>query len=308
MIHVTQGHEKGIGLEVFFKSLLSINNSLSQKFLLYANPTEIKENLKFLNIPFKINDSFLYFENRKLKILWNQKISSPQSTEALLSALNGIRKGDVLLTLPTSKDQLIYEKEMCSGYTEFFRRYFSNNNITMIFKGVDGFTALLSDHIPLEKVTSYLTEELIIEKTRIIINGLKKYFHSNYSIIFAGINPHAGENGILGSNEKIIENAIIKLKNEFSNTSFLGPLPGDTLHFEASNRKEKVFIYSFHDQGLASFKQKNGLLGINTTLGLPFIRLSVDHGTAFELYGKNKANFKGCHFVIKEALRITNEY
>lgn len=306
MIHVTQGHEKGIGLEVFLKSLLAINSSLSDQFTLHVEIKTLETVLKTLNLEFQIIGDYLAYEGRKIKLVRLSENTLPLSTNSLESALSVIRQSDVLFTLPTSKDQLIYGGKNYSGYTEYFRSKFNQSSLVMIFKGVLGFTALLTDHIPLKEVPKIVTRELVVKKFEIIKENLEKYYSTNYSYIFSGINPHSGENGILGNEDEEIVSAIESIKSKYPKVSVKGPLPGDTLHFESNNRKNKVFIYAAHDQGLATFKQQNGLLGINTTLGLPFIRLSVDHGTAFELYGKNSADFKGCLFVLKEALRINS--
>lgn len=304
MIHVSQGHEKGIGLEVFFKSLLSLNSKLSTKFTLHCNQKTLIECLNLLNIEYKLAKEMILFEGREMPIVFCNDGPSPQSTVSLESCLNAIKENDILITLPTSKDQLIFNSKSCSGYTEYFRAKYSNNNLVMIFKGIEGFTALLTDHIPLKEVSQAITKDLVIEKFKVIKEGLEKFYKKEYQYIFSGINPHAGENGILGNEDSTIFSAVSELQQTYLNLKVKGALPGDTLHFEKGDRSNKVFIYSSHDQGLSVFKDQNGLFGINTTLGLPFLRLSVDHGTAFELYGKNKADFKGSLFVIKEALRI----
>lgn len=306
MIRVVQGHEKGIGLEVFLKSMLLLPQGTCDQVILYAFEDTLKSNLSFLNLPHEINEDSFSLLSKKINIKYVDKKEVPQSTAVLKSCLEDIEETDCLLTLPTSKDQLIINGQSTAGYTEFFRNYFKNNSISMLFKGPRDLSLLLTDHISLKNVTDTLSEEYITNKIQITLNGLNKYFLSPKKVIFAGINPHAGEGGILGSGEEEISKSISKLKKLFPKTDFIGPLPGDTLHFEELSPKSVLQVYTYHDQGLIRFKNDNGLFGLNISLGLPFLRLSVDHGTAFSLYGKNKADPNGCLFALKEAMKVVS--
>lgn len=305
MIRVVQGHEKGIGLEVFLKSLLLLPQRNCDHITLYTYKDTLEENLVNLNIPNQIGEDYLRVFSKKIHLKFVNALNKPQSTAVLETCLCEIHKKDCLLTLPTSKDQLILNGKSTAGYTEFFREYFKSKSISMTFKGPRDLCLLLTDHIPLGNVTSELTESYISKKVEITIQGLNTYFHRPKSVIFTGINPHAGEGGILGFGESEITKSIQSLKKKFPNIEFKGPIPGDTLHFENLNPNEVLQVYTYHDQGLIRFKSDNGLFGLNISLGLPFLRLSVDHGTAFSLYGKNIADPNGCLFAIKEALKVT---
>lgn len=304
MIHVVQGHEKGIGLEVFLKSILLIPHAHCSQIKLYSFEKTLEENLKNLGLPFQIDNSFFLIAGKRVDLVKLTNKSVPQSTCSLVTALESIKEDEVLFTLPTSKDQLIHDSQMKAGYTEFFRTYFKNNHIAMLFKGPRDLSLLLTDHIPLKEVTNVLSKDYVKNKVTVVLNSLNKYWDYPTDVIFSGINPHAGEGGILGSEESAIYEASQDLAKAFKNVTFLGPLPGDTLHFEKTDPNKTLQVYSYHDQGLIRFKKDNGLFGINISLGLPFLRLSVDHGTAFSLYGKNKADPNGCLYAIKEALRV----
>ena len=295
MIYVTQGHEKGIGLEIFLKSFLLLNKNQQQQILLFVDPIDLKNNLNTLSL----NPTL--FKN--LKLIKNKIFSKFSSTNSLLTALEIITKDDILVTLPTSKDQLFFNELHCAGYTEFFRKYYSNEYVTMTFKGINQNVMLITDHIPLNKVSSTITSELIYEKVKSTLVNFEKYFNKVDEVIFSGINPHVGENGILGNEDKIIYSAIENLTKSFK-TKFLGPYSGDTLHHFSNSSKVQLFVYMFHDQGLAQFKSRFGLIGLNISFGLPFLRLSVDHGTAFDLYGKNEANISGMLHLLNQALEV----
>jgi 4-hydroxythreonine-4-phosphate dehydrogenase len=297
MIYVTQGHESGIGLEIFLKSFLLLSKKEKNSIRLVVCKDHFKKNLLDLN--FK-KENF-----RDLHIIENIPLTGLASSDSLLTALGLIKNDDILVTLPTSKDQLIFENQKKAGYTEFFRSYFRNDNISMTFKGLSQNVLLITDHIPLREVALKIDSNLIKEKTRITLENFKKYFYSFDEIIFSGINPHAGENGILGNEEKHIVSAISDLTKIYGDI-FHGPFSGDTLHHHLRKDKHQLMVYMSHDQGLAQFKAQYGLIGLNITLGLPFLRLSVDHGTAFDLYGKNKANISGMIYLFKQAFEVSS--
>lgn len=297
MIYVTQGHEKGIGLEIFLKSFLLLSPHEKSQVVLVADSQVLDQNLKDLNL------SKASFKDLQL-ISPLADPSLPSSTRTLVHALNNITEDDILVTLPTSKDQLIYNGKNMAGYTEFFRSFYHNANISMTFRGISQNVLLITDHVALKDVAKIITKDLIVEKTNTTIKFYKKYFSTFDEVIFSGINPHVGENGILGKEDFIIKDAIDLLKKDHI-INFSGPYSGDTLHMHNDSSKNQLFVYMFHDQGLAQFKAMHGLIGLNISMGLPFLRLSVDHGTAFDLYGKNKANPTGMIFLFKQAFEVT---
>ena len=150
-------------------------------------------------------------------------------------------------------------------------------------------TVPLTIHIPLADVAGQLTSALIIETARIISNDMTKYFGlKSPRLAVAGLNPHAGENGAMGTAEiDIIKPALSTLKAEGINIS--GPYPADTLFHAAARETYDVVIGMYHDQALIPIKTLSFDEGVNTTLGLPFVRTSPDHGTAYDIAGKGLA-------------------
>lgn len=303
MIHVTQGHEAGIGLEVFFKAFLRLHDKHDQ-FILYANIDSIMKTIKSINIQIHrendkliLNDKTLFFQNIKDKSL-------PQSTSTLLEALKNLDdKEDILFTLPTSKDQLINPDDNLKlhGYTEFLRHRFKIKDLAMSFLSPQHTICLVTDHIPLKDVANTINSNLIVKKVTRAIETIKG-LRSIKNVFLAGINPHCGEAGLLGTEDKCIINAVETLKSNYPGLNIKGPIPGDTVHFHHQDQND-LLVYMYHDQGLAPFKFINKLIGINLTCGLPFIRVSVDHGTSFDLYGKNAADPCGCLYLMRELLK-----
>ena len=297
MIYVTQGHEKGIGLEIFLKSFLMLSRDERKYITLITVAEDLKTNLKDLKL-----DESLFKDLNTIKV---QNNNTPSSSSTLLKALELITAQDILVTLPTSKDQLIYNGASFAGYTELFRFYFQNANIAMTFKGIKQDVVLVTDHVALSKVTSTITKDLIVNKVKTTLEFFQKYFYNFEEVIFAGINPHVGENGILGNEDQSIFEAI-KILKQGHPQKFKGPYSGDTLHTQHNENIKQLFVYMFHDQGLAPFKSKFGFVGLNISMGLPFLRLSVDHGTAFDLYGKNQGDITGCLHLLKTALEVNH--
>jgi 4-hydroxythreonine-4-phosphate dehydrogenase len=296
MIYISQGHERGIGLEIFFKTVILLTKDEQSLINLFIHEKT------FLNILNDYHFSRELFKN--IKITTFNESDKPQSTTSLTKILEIITDKDLLVTLPTSKDQLILNKKNKAGYTEFFRDYYHNDSVSMIFKSFSENVLLLTDHLPLSKAPSAITEELVLNKIKTALCGFDCYFNPINEIIFSGINPHSGENGILGNEDQVITKAISKLQIQFPLINIFGPLSGDTLHTVVNTQKNQLFVYAHHDQGLASFKARNGFIGLNLSFGLSFLRLSVDHGTAFDLYGKNKANISGMSYLFKSAFEV----
>jgi 4-hydroxythreonine-4-phosphate dehydrogenase len=306
MIYITCGHEKSIGLEIFLKSFMLLSQKERAHLHLITDPTVLEQNLKVLDLPYEFKDDHVKISENPLFSTFFDTHNGPScSTQALTLALNMIeQKNDILVTLPTSKDQLNIHGVQLKGYTEFLRSWYKKNSLSMSFYAPDEKILLITDHLALKDVAQSLSFELIVSKTQHTLKGYERYFGPIQEVIFAGLNPHAGENGLLGDEEIVIKKAIKYLKERFCKIQFQGPFSGDILHTYKKNTTSQLFVYMYHDQGLTSFKARNKMTGINLTFGLPFLRMSVDHGTAFDLYGKNQANYLGKMFLLHEALKI----
>ena len=309
MILVTQGHENSISIEVFLKSFLLLPSHEQNNILFFVFKDSLEKTLKLLKFNYVFSDKAVLIGQSLLKCSFLRNLDEPQSTVALKQAIRSIKNDqDILLTLPTSKDQLYYEKKLTKGHTEFLRSYFKKENLSMVFSANNENILLISDHIPLNKVSEFIKSKVIIEKISDSIFHFKQYFSPITEVFISGLNPHAGENGLLGNEEQEIQTAILKLIDLYPNIKFEGPIPGDGIHLKKIKKEaHQLYVYMYHDQGLSPFKQKHGLVGLHMTFGLPFLRMSVDHGTGFEIYGKRKANPIGCYHLLKKSLIIQNK-
>lgn len=197
-----------------------------------------------------------------------------------------------MVTAPVSKAELYQVGFTFPGQTEFVanRCGIAADDAVMMLAGPDLRTVPLTIHIPYRDVLEQLTPELIISRSRVTVEDLKRNFAiPSPRLVVAGLNPHAGENGTIGREEiDIIEPAIRQLQAE--NIDIKGPFAADTLFSPRARATYDVALCPTHDQALIPIKTINFDNGVNTTLGLPIIRTSPDHGTAFPLAGKNKAD------------------
>ena len=181
----------------------------------------------------------------------------------------------------------------------------------MLLTNEDLKVALVTTHIALKKVPKAITKKLLRKKIQILNNQLiSKFSINNPRITVTGLNPHAGENGEFGNEEvKIITPTVKELKAEGLN--LIGPIPADTAFTEKNLANTDCFLAMYHDQGLIPFKTLALEGGVNFTAGLSFIRTSPDHGTAFDIAGKNQADnqsFRNAVFMACDIFRNRTEF
>jgi 4-hydroxythreonine-4-phosphate dehydrogenase len=297
-VYVTQGHEKGIGLEVFFKTCLVLSENELKNVQLLAYKDSVEATLETLKLPFKITESNIDLAGTAIPVTWIDGKNISESFTSLELGMRLSESGGVLYTLPTSKDQF----PGFPGHTEYFRAFYKKSDLGMFFSSPKLQVLLLSDHVAINRLSDIMTEELIYQRLKNAISTLKSWSWPTKRILISGFNPHAGEQGLIGNEDQRITAAINRLRSELK-LDMSGPLPGDTMLLEQKSR-EDLLVYVFHDQGLGVFKGLQGFIGSNITLGLPYPRFSPDHGTSFSLYGKNVADYRGCAYSLREALHM----
>ncbi|ULJ60493.1 4-hydroxythreonine-4-phosphate dehydrogenase PdxA [Wielerella bovis] len=221
--------------------------------------------------------------------------NSPYVLELLDKAMAGIIRGDfaAMVTAPVHKGVIndYFGAEMYfSGHTEYLAAQSDTKQVVMMLAGGGMRVALLTTHLPLRDVADAITPELINSVAKILHADLQQKFGiSSPKILLAGLNPHAGENGHLGREElEIMQPTAAKLREQGIQIS--DPLPADTLFQPHYLQHADAVLAAYHDQGLPVLKYASFGGGVNITLGLPFIRTSVDHGTALDLAGTGKAH------------------
>ena len=211
--------------------------------------------------------------------------------EGLRTAATGCLKGEfaALVTAPVAKHVIADSGIPFSGHTEFLADVTGAALPVMMLVAGDLRVALATTHLPLREVPEAITPERLERVLRILHADLRDRFGiTDPQIVVCGLNPHAGESGHLGSEElEMMAPALDKLRSE--GMSLRGPLPADTAFTPAAGHKD-VVLAMYHDQGLPVLKYAGFGHAVNVTLGLPIIRTSVDHGTAFDIAGKGQAD------------------
>jgi 4-hydroxythreonine-4-phosphate dehydrogenase len=220
----------------------------------------------------------------------------PKNAKAVISAIEQavafVKTGDAaaLVTNPIHKAVLAKAGFKHPGHTEFLGELAGVDEQVMMLTADDLRVVPLTVHVPIKDVPGLLTDAAIVRQGRILAAALKRYFAiSTPRIAVAGLNPHAGEEGVLGDEEaRIIAPAIRILRQE--GIDAFGPLPADTLFHADARKRYDAVLCMYHDQALIPVKMLNFFAGVNVTLGLPFIRTSPDHGTALSLAGTGQAD------------------
>jgi 4-hydroxythreonine-4-phosphate dehydrogenase len=226
------------------------------------------------------------------------------------TALKLIKAGkiDVLITAPVNKAAInkAHPKSLFTGHTEYLARAAKTKDFAMMLIGGPLRVSLVTRHIALKDVPGVLTKGKIEKTICLTALSLKKYFRIRRPrIAVCGLNPHSGEQGLMGQEERrIIQPAIRQAKKRAGFASIQGPLPADTVFHAALQGKFDAVVAMYHDQGLIPLKALFLHQGVNLTLGLPFVRTSCDHGTAYDIAGKDKADPGSMKAAIKLAVEL----
>ena len=223
--------------------------------------------------------------------------------EATALALRG--ELAAIVTGPVCKRHLHEEGFSFPGQTEFFAARSGVENFAMLLTGGTLTVALVTAHVPLQAVATMLSRDEIVRVGKLLIHFLKRRGIKNPRIAVAGLNPHAGEGGDLGCEEiTIITPAVATLMQAHPEIIIVGPMSPDTIFWRAANGEFDAVLCMYHDQGLIPLKLHAFHEGVNVTLGLPFIRTSPDHGTAYELAGKGIARSDSYLAAIRLAVEL----
>ncbi len=232
------------------------------------------------------------------------------SYQFLLDACNAVRRNIIhaIVTGPISKVSWEMAGIKFPGHTEFFADQFKSKRVTMMFAGGKLRVALATIHLPLMDIRNRFTIGCVFQPIDLMHQALVDWFGIKHpKIAVAGLNPHASDEGRFGDEEeRIIRPAIVMAKN--AGIDVEGPYPADTIFLQALEGKYDGVVAMYHDQGMIPIKLTAFDSSVNITLGLPFVRTSVDHGTAFDIAGKNVANPGSMKQAIKLAVQfVTNQ-
>lgn len=294
-IAVTTGDIDGVGLEVALKALSKLGPQKGIQFILFRS--ESAKSSLFKNIDKKFNRIVVDSLQEALEIKGDYLIDIessdyPAKWVEVCAKLCKDKKISALVTGPLSKTGIRDSGLKDLGHTDILKRISKSKDVHMGFIGKYFNVVLATAHIPLSSVPQKLTLKSLASALW-NANQLRKSLSSSHKklpIGVLGLNPHSGEAGLIGKEELRLFSKLQAFANE-SRIPMEGPLVPDAAFFKSNWKKYSTFLALYHDQGLIPFKMIHGQdSGVHVTLGIPFIRTSVDHGTAKDIFGKNRAN------------------
>lgn len=322
-VGITHGDVNGVGYEILLKTFS--DDRITELFvpIIYGSSKSASYHRKVLNNNStnfniitrveeaqqgRVNLVNSVKEETRIEIGTESAEAGESSFIALDCAAQDLKENkiDVLVTLPINKNSIQNEQFNFPGHTEFLEDRFSEDGkkALMIMASQTMRVALVTTHIPLKDVSSALSKELIVEKLRTLDYTLKRDFSIDAPrIAVLGLNPHSGENGLLGKEEEeIVAPAVKEAQDEWILCA--GPFAADGFFGSGRFKEFDAILAMYHDQGLIPFKTLAMDMGVNFTAGLPIVRTSPDHGTAYDIAGKNEASDESFRQAIYMAIDI----
>ncbi|MCP4312811.1 MAG: 4-hydroxythreonine-4-phosphate dehydrogenase PdxA [Bacteroidetes bacterium] len=320
-IGISHGDVNGISYEVIIKTLMDSRMEEictpvifgSSKVLAYHRKALKIEGFSpvSINSPSEAKGGKAYVvncvdENIRVELGRNTESAGIASYTALKAATDALGQGaiDALVTGPVNKQNMQQEGFKHKGHTEYLQERFDVSEVMMLMESDLMKVGLVAGHVPLAQLSSFITTELIVKKLKILSRSLLEDFGiRSPRIAVLGLNPHAGDNGLMGSEEQEVIIPAIEKARTMKILAF-GPFPADGFFGAGRFNQFDAVLAMYHDQGLAPFKALNMEGGVNFTAGLPVIRTSPAHGTAFELAGKNIASAASFRRAIYTAIDV----
>ncbi|MGQ0828129.1 MAG: 4-hydroxythreonine-4-phosphate dehydrogenase PdxA [Bacteroidota bacterium] len=321
IVGISQGDINGIGLEVIIKTFLDPQMLEICTPIVFGSNKTASFHRKALNIEdFSFNQIRdvseinhkraniinVYEEEASIELGKQTAIGGQYALKSLEAAAYALAQGKVhvLVTAPINKENIQSPDFNFPGHTEYLDEKFGDGNSLMFLVSETLRVAVVTGHIPVTQVAQALTPEKILKKLHVLNKSLIEDFEVRKpKIAVLGLNPHAGDNGVIGDEEKnIIMPAINKAKEE--GLLVYGPYPADGFFGNGTYKNFDAVLAMYHDQGLIPFKTISFNSGVNFTAGLPIVRTSPDHGTAYDIAGKNLASEESFRRAIYTAIDI----
>lgn len=307
VIGITTGDINGIGIELILKSLT--DHKLLDYFtpIIFASNKSInfyKQILGETHIQYAGTKDLQQLHPKAINIYtcWDEEVNiqpgilneigGKYAVRSLSVAAQCLKDGQIdgLVTNPLHKSNVQQHDFKYTGHTPFLKEKFGCKDVAMMLCTPDLKVSLLTEHVAIQDIAKHITVDAIVSKVKIIHDSLIKDFGIiKPKIAVLALNPHAGDGGVIGNEEQqIILPAIDKLRN--AGILAFGPYSADAFFARQQDTQFDCTLAMYHDQGLVPFKSFDRGLGVNYTAGLPVVRTSPDHGTAFDIAGKNKAD------------------
>ncbi len=320
-IGITLGDMNGIGPEVIIKALADSRITAMATPVIYGSAKVISFYKKLLNIEefnysqVKSRGQFA-FKSINVVNVWEDalevvpgkpsKESGRASFLALRQACEEMRDGmiDAIVTAPIDKNAIHHDEFPFKGHTGYLTQFFGSGDSLMFMVSDNLRVGVVTEHVTLAEVTALITKERLESKLKLMDQSLRKDFGINKPrIAVLGLNPHAGDGGLIGKEDDQIIKPVVQEQRNKGRLVF-GPFPADGFFGTSQYTKYDGILAMYHDQGLVPFKSIAFENGVNFTAGLPVVRTSPDHGTAFSIAGKNQANESSLREAIYRACDI----
>jgi 4-hydroxythreonine-4-phosphate dehydrogenase len=323
IIGISCGDLNGIGIELIIKTF-SDNRILEQCTpVIFASNKAInfyRKSVPEINFNYQSTKDLNRINAKQVNLFncWEEEVAinpGQLSNEAgryavlsLQTAVAALKQNQIdgLVTAPVHKKNIQSSEFSFTGHTPYLKNIFGVNDVAMMLCAGNFRVALVTEHVPVAEITKQITKEKIVSKLNIIYQSLQKDFGIDKPrIAVLGLNPHAGDEGLIGNEEEtIIKPAIKEAKN--NNMLVVGPYSADAFFARRSYERFDAVLAMYHDQGLIPFKALAVGEGINYTAGLPAVRTSPDHGVAFDIAGKDKADPSSFITAVFECIDIIN--
>ena len=320
IIAISIGDPNGVGVEIVLKTFH--DNSLFELCtpVVYAGVDFVQKQQDLFNteVPLNLmkgapkqgclNIAKIWQDSPEVDFGKQTSQAGTTAFESLQAAATAVQKGqaDALVTAPINKAAIKSHDFPFAGHTHYLGALWGGNALMLLAHDTLR-VALLTDHIPLHKVTATITIDLIKQKTKQLGQTLQSDFGCQLpKIALLGLNPHAGDQGVIGNeDDTILKSAITALKKE--GIAISGPFAADGFFGQKKYKNYDAVLSCYHDQGLVGFKTLAFGQGVNVTTGLPYLRTSPDHGTAFDIAGKGIASHVSFAAAVQMACTIYNK-
>ena len=304
-IGITIGDVNGIGVEVALKAVAYGRWPSDTEFVLLGSEAVVRQQAKQMSIPISKRLSFYDVGSAdwcpgQLRVDAS-RLAVAAIEEGVKSCLAGELDG--IVTAPVNKQGFQRAGVEVPGHTELLARLTGRKRFGMMLMGGGLRVMLVTRHLPLAEVANAITRAAVREAIELADRGLYWLNLEGKKIGVCGLNPHAGDGGALGNEEQQIINPVIR-KLQQTGVNVVGAIPADTIFHQAKQGAYEMVVAMYHDQGLAPLKMVGFDEGVNVTLGLPIVRTSPDHGTAFSLAGRGEASASSMRSAIRMALRL----
>ena len=321
IIGITCGDLNGIGIEIILKTFSD------NRILEHCTPVIFASN-KVINFYRKsVPDTNLVWQNIKeinkvnpkqvaIFNCWEEEVTitpgvlnetgGTYAIKSLIAATTALKQNEIqgMVTAPIHKKNVQSAEFSFTGHTPFLKSFFGVKDVAMILYSGNFRVALLTEHVPVSEVAGHISREAILSKLAILNESLKKDFGiTKPKIAVLGLNPHAGDEGLIGKEEESIIKPAIKEAKQ-NNLLVTGPFSADAFFARQYQDRFDAVLAMYHDQGLIPFKAMASGEGVNFTAGLPVVRTSPDHGTAFDIAGKGIADESSLRSAVFECIEI----